>query len=156
MTSGGADGAYPGTQEVSLAALGVQETPVPLATVVREALAQVERAHQVRWAIQTEATVAPDVAPRLARAVAVLTDAATAKSGALAALVSVRNENGKLIVTVSDRARGAPPGQLALGDNPGAILALVKRLGATLTASPGRSGDGTDTVLSMPIGRSFG
>jgi hypothetical protein len=86
----------------------------------------------------------------LARAVTELADGAAAKSATAAVLVLAVTDGPRLIVTISDTADSAR-GDLALGPKPSAVLALVKRLDAALTASPNPSGRGTDTVLSLPI-----
>jgi hypothetical protein len=119
--------------------------------VLKEALAQVARPRQVRWAIQTMASVPEPVAARLAHAVAELIDAAAAKSPTLAVQVAARSTASQLVITISDRAAEAPPGRLALGPKPTAVLSLIRRLGGSLTASPALTGDGTDTILTLAI-----
>lgn len=149
-TASDAEG-YPATQEI--AALGVTAPGGPLLVtdVLKEALAQVARPRQVRWAIQTMASVPEPVAARLAHAVAELIDAAAAKSPTLAVQVAARSTASQLVITISDRAAEAPPGRLALGPKPTAVLSLIRRLGGSLTASPALTGDGTDTILTLAI-----
>jgi hypothetical protein len=118
--------------------------------VLKEALAQMERPGQVRWAIQTMAQVPDAVAPRLAHAVAELIDAAAAKSPALAVLVAARSTEAELVITIRDRAADHRPGDLALGPRPAAVLSLVRRLRGSLTAAPAAPG-GTETRLSVPL-----
>jgi hypothetical protein len=143
--------AAPGTQEMSLAALLGPEGPVPVIEVLRESVAQLGRPRQVRWSIHTSELVSAVQAPRLAHAVAELVDAATGKSEAIAVLVRATSSAERLVITVSDRLPGEGRGDLALGPKPGAVLTLVRRMGAALTASPNESGSGTDTILSVPL-----
>jgi hypothetical protein len=151
-----ADRAYPVTQDVALVGPRPSVEQVVVPDVLKEALAQVARPHQVRWAIQTMATLPETVAPRLAHTVAELIDAAAAKSPALAVVVAARSDKTRLTITISDRAPDAVPGRLALGPKPGAVLSLVRRMGATLTASPSAGGSGTDTILALPLSRLMG
>jgi signal transduction histidine kinase len=85
-----------------------------------------------------------------------LIEAAAEKAAATTVLVQIRTRNNYLVVTISDRAHGASAGQLELGRHPNSVLALVKRLGATLSASPSDAAGGTDTTLSVPLGSTIG
>jgi hypothetical protein len=144
-----ASDSYPTTQEVP--ALGLSaDGALSVAEVLKEALSQLARPHQVRWAIGTMQAVPEAMAPRLAHVVAELVDAAAAKAPALAVAVSARSTSSQLVIAICDRAPGAAPGQLALGPKPGAVLSLVRRLGGSLTASPEPFGRGTITTLSLP------
>jgi hypothetical protein len=150
---------HPATQEFTALSASGTTGPFLVTDVLKEALAQVSRPHQVRWAIQTMATVPEALVPRLAHVVAELVDAAAAKSPSLAVRVAARSTATRLIVTVSDRAPAEPPGHLALGPKPGAVFSLIRRLNGSLTGSPAAAGGGTDTILTVPIptdGRGIG
>jgi anti-sigma regulatory factor (Ser/Thr protein kinase) len=124
-----------------------------IADVLAKALTQVARPRQVRWSIETMAAVPQTVAPRLAHAVAELVDAAITKAPSQAVTLAARSERNRLVLTISDQAPGPRSGRLALGLKPGAVLSLIRRLGAGLTASPRADGSGTDTVLTLPLRR---
>ncbi|MDR1823913.1 MAG: hypothetical protein LBR27_01005 [Bifidobacteriaceae bacterium] len=144
--------AYPATASVPpLAGLFGLEPPLSLEDTLAEALAQVERPHQVRWAIAATAQVPATIAPRLAHVVADLVDAATAKSPALAVLVSAQANDTVLQVAVSDRAPGPPPGRDPLGPRAHAIQMLAGRIGATVRATPGAGGRGTDVRITLRL-----
>jgi hypothetical protein len=130
---------------------GAKPQGVPLIDVLRETAAQLSRPGQVRWATPTPVQIPAFQAPRLAHAAAELVDAASGKGAETAVLVSAETQGGRLALTIRDAAPGAARGEVALGPRPQVVLALVRRMGATLTASPGRSGQGTDTVLSLPL-----
>jgi hypothetical protein len=124
---------------------------VSIGEVLSETVAQIARPHQVRWSVQTMATLRQALAPRLAHTMAELIDAAQAKSPAVAVTVTVRSDRQRLVVTISDRAANCRPGQLTLGAKPAAVLSLVRRLGASLTASPRQTGAGTEAILTVPL-----
>jgi hypothetical protein len=130
------------------------EGPPLVTDVLKEALAQVARPHQVRWAIETMATVPEAVAPRLAHAAAELIDAAATKAPSLPVHVSARSSQTDLIITVTDQAAEPAPGSLALGHKPAAVLSLVRRLRGSVVASPATTGNGTDTILTVPLANS--
>ncbi|MDR2454852.1 MAG: hypothetical protein LBD51_10140 [Bifidobacteriaceae bacterium] len=125
---------------------------LPLANLLREALAQVERPQLVRWTLASAATVPPEQAAPLARLVAQVVNAACARAPGAAVLVKAESTAAGLDITVSDAVDGPQRGQIPLGPAPRAAEALVRSLGATLAAVPGRSGHGTDTSLRLPLG----
>ncbi|MDR0366068.1 MAG: hypothetical protein LBH68_04485, partial [Bifidobacteriaceae bacterium] len=65
-------------------------------------------------------------------------------------------EPNQLVITVADRASSSNGGALSLGAQPDTALALVRGLGATLTATPSKSGLGTESVLVLPYQPSIG
>ncbi|MDR1798412.1 MAG: hypothetical protein LBR19_00790 [Bifidobacteriaceae bacterium] len=143
---------YPATQAFnSVAGLVGHEPPVSIEDTLAEALAQVARPHQVRWAITSTVALPAAVAPRLAHVVAELVDAATAKSPSLAVLVSAQSNEAVLQVAVSDRAPGAAFGSAALGPRAHAVQALASRMGAALGVSPGQNGRGTCVRVTLPL-----
>jgi hypothetical protein len=142
---------HPATASLSPEQLGIvgEEGAVSLTAAMTEALAQVNRPHQVRWALNGDLAIPAILAPRLAHVVAELIDAATARNPALVVLVTARHQGGALAVTVSDRSNVTA--SQAPGNRARAINAIVARIGGTLVARPGPGGRGTDAMLTVPL-----
>ncbi|MDR2114376.1 MAG: hypothetical protein LBO75_03755, partial [Bifidobacteriaceae bacterium] len=123
---------------------------VAAAEVLRRAAAHLPSPHPVQWTIDTQGWVPTVQAPSVAHVVTALVEASAVKSEGRPVLVSARTWPGRLVVTISDRAE-ISLGELALGPQPQAVQTLIRQINAALVATPVANGQGTSTVLTVPI-----